>query len=47
MCIRDSAYLRDKGFVPVGDRVVVLSGSPMDIPGKTNNLRILRIKEDD
>lgn len=42
-----NAYLRDKGFVPVGDRVVVLSGSPMDIPGKTNNLRILRIKEDD
>lgn len=42
-----NAYLRDKGFVPIGDRVVVLSGSPMDIPGKTNNLRILRIKEDD
>jgi len=42
-----NAYLRDKGFVPVGDRVVVLSGSPMDIPGKTNDLRILRIKEDD
>ena len=42
-----NAYLRDKSFVPVGDRVVVLSGSPMDIPGKTNDLRILRIKEDD
>ena len=42
-----NAYLRDKGFVPVGDRVVVLSGSPMDIPSKTNDLRILRIKEDD
>ena len=42
-----NAYLRDKGFVPVGERVVVLSGSPMDIPGKTNDLRILRIKEDD
>lgn len=42
-----NAYLRDKGFVPVGDRVVVLSGSPMDIPGKTNDLRILRIKEND
>ncbi|AFV89118.1 Pyruvate kinase [Acidipropionibacterium acidipropionici ATCC 4875] len=40
-----NSYLRDNNLVAVGERVVVVSGSPMDVPGKTNDLRVLRIKE--
>lgn len=38
-------YLRSHGLIEVGDRVVILSGLPMGVVGKTNNLRVHRIKE--
>lgn len=38
-------YLRDSSLVPVGERVVVVSGSPMNTPGKTNDIRVLRIRD--
>ncbi len=37
-------YIRDNSLAEIGDRVVVVSGSPMDIPGKTNDIRVLRVK---
>ncbi len=39
------AYLRTHGLIEVGERVVILSGLPMGVPGKTNNLRVHRVKE--
>lgn len=39
------AYLRAHGLIEVGERVVILSGMPMGVPGKTNNLRVHRIKD--
>ncbi|MDU3768320.1 MAG: pyruvate kinase [Cutibacterium granulosum] len=41
-----NTYLREHGLVPVGERVVVVAGSPMRVPGKTNTIRVLRIRED-
>lgn len=38
-------YLRNHGLIEVGERVVILSGMPMGVPGKTNNLRVHRIKD--
>ncbi|MDO5735507.1 MAG: pyruvate kinase [Propionibacteriaceae bacterium] len=39
------AFLRDRKMIEVGERIVILSGSPMGVPGKTNNLRVHKIKE--
>ncbi len=36
--------LTTNGMAEVGERVVIVSGSPMGIAGKTNNLRVHRIK---
>ena len=38
-------HLRERGMIEVGERIVMLSGSPMGIPGKTNNLRVHKVKE--
>ncbi len=38
-------YLRGHGLIEVGERVVILSGLPMGVPGKTNNLRVHKVKE--
>ena len=38
-------HLRDRGMIEVGERIVIVSGSPMGIPGKTNNLRVPKVKE--
>lgn len=38
-------FLVDNDMMNIGERAVILSGSPMGIPGKTNNLRVLRAKE--
>ncbi|MDU7361727.1 MAG: pyruvate kinase [Propionibacteriaceae bacterium] len=38
-------YLRSHGLIKVGERVVILSGLPMGVVGKTNNLRVHRVKE--
>jgi len=32
------------GLAEPGDRVVIVSGSPMGVPGKTNNLRVLKVR---
>nr|WP_073185817.1 pyruvate kinase [Tessaracoccus bendigoensis] len=37
--------LRDKGMIEVGERIVIVSGSPMGVPGKTNNLRVHKVKD--
>lgn len=37
-------HLRERGLIEVGERIVILSGSPMNIPGKTNTLRVHKIK---
>ena len=37
-------YLVQRGITEVGDRIVILSGSPMGVPGKTNNMRVHRIR---
>lgn len=39
------AFLREREMIEVGERIVILSGSPMGVPGKTNNLRVHKIKE--
>ncbi len=39
------SYLRDRGMIEVGERIVILSGSPMNVPGKTNNLRVHKVKD--
>lgn len=36
--------LTSRGLVEVGERIVIVSGSPMGVPGKTNSLRVHRIK---
>ncbi|MGV8844914.1 pyruvate kinase [Tessaracoccus sp.] len=38
------AFLRERNMIEVGERIVILSGSPMGVPGKTNNLRVHKIK---
>ena len=38
------AVLRERGMIEVGERIVILSGSPMGVPGKTNNLRVHKVK---
>ena len=38
-------YLLDNDMMGIGERAVILSGSPMGIPGKTNNLRVHKIKD--
>ena len=38
------AFLRERGMIEVGERIVILSGSPMGVPGKTNNLRVHKVK---
>lgn len=37
-------YLVQKDLARVGDRIVILAGSPMGVPGKTNTLRVHKIK---
>ncbi len=37
-------FLRERNMIEVGERIVILSGSPMGVPGKTNNLRVHKIK---
>ena len=37
-------YLRGHGLVEPGERVVILSGLPMGEVGKTNNLRVHKLK---
>ncbi len=39
-------FLRERDMIEVGERIVILSGSPMGVPGKTNNLRVHKIKGD-
>lgn len=39
-----NAFLRERSMVEVGERIVILSGSPMGVPGKTNTLRVHKIK---
>jgi pyruvate kinase len=39
------AFLRERGMIEVGERIVILSGSPMGVPGKTNNLRVHKVKK--
>ncbi|MFV0428813.1 MAG: pyruvate kinase [Arachnia sp.] len=39
------ALLRERNMINVGERIVILSGSPMGVPGKTNNLRVHRVKD--
>lgn len=41
------AFLRERGMIELGERIVILSGSPMGVPGKTNNLRVHKAKEAD
>ncbi|MGO1385857.1 MAG: pyruvate kinase [Arachnia sp.] len=38
-------FLRERKMIEVGERIVILSGSPMGVPGKTNTLRVHKIKE--
>lgn len=38
-------YLRERGMIEIGERIVILSGSPMGVPGKTNNLRVHKVKD--
>ncbi|AQP49793.1 pyruvate kinase [Tessaracoccus flavescens] len=38
-------HLRDRGMIEGGERIVIVSGSPMGVPGKTNNLRVHKIKD--
>ena len=38
-------YLRTNNLIEVGERIVVVSGSPMGVPGKTNNLRVHKVKD--
>lgn len=38
-------HLRDRGMIEVGERIVIVSGSPMGVPGKTNTLRVHKVKE--
>ena len=36
--------LGEGNHVEIGDRVVIVSGYPMGVPGKTNALRVYKIK---
>ncbi|GAB3822205.1 pyruvate kinase [Tessaracoccus terricola] len=45
MVARVDRYLREEGLIEIGERIVILSGSPMGVPGKTNNLRVHKVKE--
>ena len=38
-------HLRDRGMIEGGERIVIVSGSPMGVPGKTTNLRVHKIKD--
>lgn len=37
-------FLTQRGMIEIGERIVIVSGSPMGVPGKTNSLRVHRIK---
>ena len=39
-----AAILVEDGLVEMGERIVIVSGSPMGVPGKTNSLRVHKIK---
>ncbi len=39
------ACLRSREMIDMGQRMVVLSGSPLGVPGKTNNLLVHRVKQ--
>ncbi len=45
MVVSLDSWLRNHTDIQVGERVVILSGMPMGVPGKTNNLRVHRLKE--
>lgn len=47
MVLEVDKFLRDRKMIEVGERIVILSGSPMGVPGKTNNLRVHKIKSPD
>lgn len=36
--------LLERGLIEVGENVVITSGSPMGVPGKTNNVQVQRIR---
>ena len=36
--------LNERDLVEIGDRIIIVSGSPMGVPGKTNSIRVHRIK---
>lgn len=38
--------LRDHHRIEVGERIVLVSGSPVNVPGKTNALRVHRIRQE-
>jgi len=44
MVLEVDKFLRERKMIEVGERIVILSGSPMGVPGKTNNLRVHKIK---
>ncbi len=44
MVIEVERALSEAEMAQVGDRIVVISGSPMGIPGKTNSIRVHKIK---
>ncbi|MBK7821557.1 MAG: pyruvate kinase [Tessaracoccus sp.] len=37
--------LRERRMIEAGERMVIVSGSPMGVPGKTNNLRVHKVKD--
>ncbi|MDO4718645.1 MAG: pyruvate kinase [Propionibacteriaceae bacterium] len=37
-------FLTQREMIEIGERIVIVSGSPMGVPGKTNTLRVHRIK---
>ncbi len=37
-------YLVESNLIEEGERIIILSGSPMGVPGKTNNLRVHKIR---
>ncbi|MDO4784343.1 MAG: pyruvate kinase [Propionibacteriaceae bacterium] len=37
-------FLTQRDMIEIGERIVIVSGSPMGVPGKTNTLRVHRIK---
>ena len=47
MVVAVNEIMQDLGLAKVGDPVVIVFGSPIGVIGKTNTLRVHRIKERD